>query len=238
MNLNRTLCALIPVALLLSLSVQADSSETDRNKILQVFPELSAGAITPSPIPGLYQVMLGGQISYVTSDGRYLFQGDIYDTVAEVNLTEGQRDQARHAAIDQIAESSMIVFRPAVVKHSITVFTDIDCGYCRKLHRQMAQYNKRGIEVRYLAYPRNGRDTPSWFKAQNVWCSDDRNAALTQAKSGVMVKSRDCGATPVARHYELGRSIGIRGTPAIITDAGELIPGYVEPDELLGYLED
>lgn len=238
MILIRTLYALIPAVLLASSAVLADTGQTDRKKILAVFPELSASAITPSPIPGLYQVMLGGQISYITNDGRYLFQGDIYDTVAEVNLTEDQRGAARQAAIDEIDVGSMIVFRPDQVKHTITVFTDIDCGYCRKLHRQMAEYNKRGIEVRYLAFPRNGRGTPSWFKAQNVWCAGDRNAALTQAKSGLSVKSNDCGATSVARHYELGRSIGIRGTPAIIVEGGELIPGYVEPDELLGYLRD
>jgi thiol:disulfide interchange protein DsbC len=181
--------------------------------------------------------MLGGQISYISADGRYLIQGDIYDTVDERNLTESHREVARQASIDQIGESSMIVFRPEEVKHSITVFTDIDCGYCRKLHREMSAYNDLGIEVRYMFFPRSGPDTSSWFKAEEVWCADDQNAALTKAKGGVNINSEDCGPTPVAQHYELGRTIGIRGTPAIVAQNGELIPGYVPPNELLEHLE-
>ncbi len=240
MKLTQKLCALIPAALLLIASAvgAADTSEADMQEILQTFPELSAGTIVPSPIPGLYEIMLGGQISYVSADGRYLLQGDLIDVLEEVNLTESRREVARQSAIDQVDQSSMIVFRPAEVRYSISVFTDIDCGYCRKLHRQMAQYNELGIEVRYLSFPRSGPDTDSWSKAENVWCADDRNRALTQAKSGVNVKSDDCGPTPIGRHYQLGRSIGIRGTPAIVVQSGELIPGYVPPDELLEYLED
>jgi thiol:disulfide interchange protein DsbC len=240
MKSRRTLCALVPAALLLSASVLGaeDVGETDLSRILETFPELSTGSITPSPIAGIYQIMLGGQISYVSADGRYLIQGDIYDTVEERNLTESHREAARQTAIDRIGESNMIVFRPEEVQHTITVFTDIDCGFCRKLHRQIAQYNERGIEVRYLFFPRSGPDTTSWFKAENVWCADDRNAALTRAKSGIDIKSDDCGPTPVAQHYELGRAIGIRGTPAIVAQGGELIPGYVSPNELLDILEE
>jgi len=242
MKLNQVLCALIPVALLLSVPVigvaDSDISETDRNKILETFPELSAGSISASPIRGLYQVMLGGQVSYISGDGRYLIRGDIFDVVEERNLTEVYRETARQTAIDQIGQSNMIVFSPAEVKHTITVFTDIDCGYCRKLHRQIEGYNDLGIEVRYLFFPRSGPDTSSWYKAENVWCADDQNAALTKAKSGVDVKSADCGGTPVTDHYQLGLSIGIRGTPAIVVQGGELIPGYVSPDELLNYFED
>jgi len=240
MKLTRKLCALVPAVLLLSAPAFGadDVSGSDLKEILQTFPELSAGSIVPSPIPGLYEIMLGGQISYVSADGRYLLQGDLYDTVEEMNLTESRREVARQSAIDQVDQSSMIVFRPTEVRHTISVFTDIDCGYCRKLHRQIAQYNELGIEVRYLSFPRSGPGTDSWFKAENVWCADNRNQALTRAKAGVEVKSDDCGPTPISRHYQLGRSIGIRGTPAIVVDGGELIPGYVSPDELLEYLED
>lgn len=240
MKLKRTFRLLIPAALLFSAPVfSADEvNEADLSRILETFPELAAGAIAPSPIPGLYRVMVGGQISYISADGRYLIQGDIYDAVEERNLTESHREIARQSAIDEIGESSMIVFHPEDVKHTVTVFTDIDCGYCRKLHRQMAQYNERGIEVRYLFFPRSGPDTESWFKAVNVWCADDRNVALTQAKSGANIQSDDCGVTPVAKHYGLGRAIGIRGTPAIIAQSGELIPGYLSPSELLKQLED
>jgi len=240
MKLIRILCALISAVLLLSAPVfgAADVSDADQNRILEAFPELSAGSIAASPIPGLYQIMLGGQVSYVSADGRYLIQGDIFDIEEELNLTEAHRETARQTAIDQIGEGRMIVFHPEKTEYVVTVFTDIDCGYCRKLHRQIAEYNERGIEVRYLFFPRSGPDTESWFKADNVWCADDRNAALTKAKSGANIISADCSPTPVAEHYQLGRAIGIRGTPAIVAQGGELIPGYVAPDELLKYLEE
>jgi thiol:disulfide interchange protein DsbC len=239
MKLIRTLCTLTFFVYLSSTAVvAADVSDADYEKILKVIPELSRNAISPSPIPGLYQIMMGGEISYVSADGRYLVQGDIYDLEEERNLTEVQRETARQSAIDKIGENRMIVFSPDKVEHSITVFTDIDCGYCRKLHRQIDGYNQLGIEVRYLFFPRSGPDTDSWFKAESVWCADDRNSALTQAKSGATIDSDDCSSTPVEEHYKLGRTIGIRGTPAIIVQGGELIPGYVSPNELLTHLEE
>jgi thiol:disulfide interchange protein DsbC len=198
MKLIRTLCTLTFFVYLSSTAVvAADVSDADYEKILKVIPELSRNAISPSPIPGLYQIMMGGEISYVSADGRYLVQGDVYDLEEERNLTEVQRETARQSAIDKIGENRMIVFSPDKVEHSITVFTDIDCGYCRKLHRQIDGYNQLGIEVRYLFFPRSGPDTDSWFKAESVWCADDRNSALTQAKSGATIDSDDCSSTPV-----------------------------------------
>lgn len=240
MTSRSALRTLVFSTLLLSATVCVadDASDAARLRILEAFPELAGGSITASPIPGLYEIMLGGQVNYISADGRYLIQGDVYDTVAEVNLTESRREAARKSAIDRVSESSMIVFRPKELKYSVTVFTDIDCGFCRKLHRQMSEYNALGIQVRYMSFPRSGPGTTSWFKAENVWCADDRNTALTLAKSGAVVKSIDCGPTPIARHYALGQTLGVRGTPAIVTQTGELIPGYVEPDELLKYLEE
>ncbi len=240
MILQRLVRGLAPAILLcVTIACGADTiAEPDRQRILATFPELSAESISPSPIPGLYEIMLGGQVSYVSADGRYLLQGDLFDAELEINLTESRRELARKAAIDSVSETSMIVFRPAEKKYSVTVFTDIDCGYCRKLHRQVADYNALGIEVRYMFFPRSGPDTESWFKAGNVWCAADRNEALTLAKSGAVIASGDCGTTPVSQHYKLGRSLGIRGTPAIVTQSGELIPGYVPPRELLEYLQD
>jgi len=243
MTLKRTACLFASTVLLLSGAVlgapdSENVSAADHSKILEVFPELSAGSIRPSPIPGLYEIMLGGQISYVSADGHYLIQGDLYDTAQERNLTESRREVAREAAIDQVDESSMIVFRPKTVKHMVTVFTDIDCGYCRKLHSQIADYNALGIEVRYMSFPRSGPGTESWFKAEKVWCADDRNTALTLAKTGAAVKGEECATAPIAQHYRLGRSLGIRGTPAIVTENGTLIPGYVSPNELLKILEE
>ena len=214
-----------------------DQEAADIETIIAQFPELMPAMIRPSPIPGVYEIGMGTKLSYVSADGRYLIQGDLYNAETEQNLTEERRAVARAAALVEVGEANMIVFEPDEKTHGITVFTDIDCGYCRKLHRQIEGYNDLGIQVRYMFFPRSGPATDSWAKAEKVWCSENRNLALTQAKAGTPVDAEDCGATPVADHYELGRSFGIQGTPAIITDSGTLIPGYVGPDDLLKYFE-
>jgi thiol:disulfide interchange protein DsbC len=218
----------------------ADQDATAIANILASFPEVDSDDISPSPIPGLYEVGIGASVSYISSDGRYLIRGDIYDSVTEENLTEARRTSVRVKAIENVGENSMIVFspEPEQVKHTITVFTDIDCGYCRKLHRQIDDYNEHGIKVRYMFFPRSGPDTMSWYKAEHVWCADDRRSALTRAKAGEAVQSDGCGSTPVQQHYLLGQGFGISGTPAIIVDTGELIGGYVAPDELSKYLDE
>jgi len=218
----------------------ADQDATAKTNILASFPELNKDDIGPSPIPGIYEVALGASVSYVTADGRFLIRGDIYDSATEENLTEARRTSVRVEAVDNVGENSMIVFSPESkdVKHTITVFTDIDCGYCRKLHRQIDDYNEHGIKVRYMFFPRSGPDTLSWYKADHVWCANDRHSALTRAKAGEAVQSDGCGTTPVQQHYLLGQAFGISGTPAIVVDTGELIGGYVEPDELIKYLDE
>jgi thiol:disulfide interchange protein DsbC len=131
----------------------------------------------------------------------------------------------------------MIVFGPASAKYTITVFTDVECGYCRKLHGEIDQLNKLGVRVRYLAYPRAGPGTDDWHKMEAVWCSKDRNAAITMAKQGQVVQAK-CGATPVAKQYELGEEMGVRGTPAIFTMAGDYIGGYLPPGEMVRQLDE
>lgn len=232
--------AVFLLAMVLSGSMAAAGSVNeaeDMARIVASFPDLNTDEIRPSPIDGMYEISVGGKVAYISADGRYLIQGDLYDVQAEENLTEKRRIAARMESLDAISESRMIIFEPAETKHTITVFTDIDCGYCRKLHRQIDGYNDRGIRVRYLFFPRSGPATPSWFKAEEVWCAEDSNSALTRAKAGEVIESEDCGETPVAEHYSLGRTFGIRGTPAIVADTGELIPGYVSPTELAKYFE-
>jgi thiol:disulfide interchange protein DsbC len=226
----------IPFALIWGPVFADEQDDQARQKILEQYPELDAVDIEPTPVDGLYEVRIGAQVSYITGDGRYLIQGDVYDVETDENLTEKRRTSVRLDSIEAIGESNMIVFEPEDVKHTITVFTDIDCGYCRKLHREIEGYNALGIKVRYLFFPRSGPETDSWYKAESVWCSSDRNNALTQAKAGANVEARECELTPVAQHYMLGKSFGIRGTPAIIADTGEMIGGYVSPQELLEYL--
>jgi thiol:disulfide interchange protein DsbC len=168
-------------------------------------------------------------------DGRYLFEGELYDLENSRNLTESARAEARLALLGSVDPETMIVFSPKdrPVVHTITMFTDIDCGYCRQFHREIDQVTALGIEVHYLSYPRTGPDTESWSKAEKVWCAPDRNSALTDAKLGGHVPEASCTDNPVAEHYQLGRDVGVTGTPSIYAPDGTLIGGYLPPDQLL-----
>lgn len=200
---------------------------------------VSAEDLTESSIAGLYQVTVGSTVAYVTADGRYFIDGDVIDLESLENITESARAEARLAMLDGVDSDDMIVFRPAngEVKHAVTIFTDIDCGYCRQFHRDIERVNGLGIEVRYLFYPRTGPSTESWEKAVNVWCSANRNNALTRAKLGGSVPDAECGDTPIDDHFELGHRVGVRGTPAIFAENGELLGGYLPPDQLATALE-
>jgi thiol:disulfide interchange protein DsbC len=187
-----------------------------------------------SPIPGIYEFTQGADVSYLTADGRYFLDGSLYDMDSRENLTEAVRMRARLAMVGAVPESEMVIFGPKNPLYTITVFTDVDCAYCRKLHSEIAELNHLGVRVRYLFYPRSGPNTDSWKKAEVVWCSPDRNAAFTRAKTGAALDiTKTCEATPVAREYALGQSIGVRGTPAILTENGDYIEGYMPPRELV-----
>src|SRR5262245_52875985 len=173
-----------------------------RAAIAKRFPEAKLEDIKPSPVPGVYQVPVGADMAYVSADGRYLFNGDLYEIDSRVNVTELGRSSARSKLLAKLDERDMIVFTPQVVKHTITVFTDVECGYCRKLHSQMDQLTKLGIKVRYAAYPRQGPGTSDWRKMEQVWCAKDRQNAITQAKLGQEVQSKDCGATPIGKQFQ------------------------------------
>ena len=213
----------------------ADPPADPRVALLKILP---AGSkiedLRPAPISGLYEFSQGADVSYLTVDGKYFFEGDVYEMGTRLNLTETLRTKARVALINAVPESQMLIFSPKTPQYTITVFTDVDCGYCRKLHGEMAELNRLGVRVRYMFYPRTGPNTDSWRKAEAVWCAADRNDALTRAKMGFPVDtSRTCGATPVAREYALGHTIGVRGTPAILTEGGDYISGYLPPHDLV-----
>jgi thiol:disulfide interchange protein DsbC len=190
-----------------------------------------------TPIAGLFELRQGGDVVYVTADGRYGFSGDIYRVADKLDLTEARRRELRLEMIDAVPESSMVVFGPEKPRYTVTVFTDVDCQYCQALHKQIAEYNRLGVKVRYLFFPRTGPNTESWYKAEQVWCSVDRRTALTQAKAGQPLAVKRCAPNAVASQYALGRSIGLQGTPGIVTESGELLPGYMPPDVLLDTLE-
>jgi thiol:disulfide interchange protein DsbC len=195
--------------------------------------------LRPSPIPGIYEYMQGAEISYLTADGKYFIDGNLYDMGTRENLTEDLRAHARSALINAVPESQMVIFSPKNPLYTVTVFTDVDCAYCRKLHSEIAELNRLGVRVRYMFYPRTGPNTESWRKAEVVWCSANRNDALTQAKLGAALDmNKTCDANPVAREYALGQSIGVRGTPAIVTDRGDYLAGYMPPRELVQQLKE
>ena len=210
----------------------ATAKRPDTTHLQTVLKGEKPDSITPSAIAGLYEVVLGGQVIYLSEDGQFAVQGEIVNLTSLDNLTENRRGQLRGKAIDALGEQNMVVFGPeGPVKHTVTVFTDIDCGYCRKLHTQIEAYNKEGIKVRYLWFPREGIDSESYKKAVAVWCADDRRAAMTKAKRGENIELKSCD-NPVKREYELGQKLGVRGTPSIILESGDMIPGYVSPTQL------
>jgi thiol:disulfide interchange protein DsbC len=222
-----------------SQAVAADSHADPRAALIKLLP---AGSkledLKQSPIPGIYQFVQGADVSYLTADGKYFLDGNLYDMATRANLTEAIRSRARLAMINAVPESQMVIFSPKNPLYTITVFTDVDCQYCRKLHSDIAEINKLGVRVRYMFFPRTGPNTESWRKAEVVWCSADRNEALTRAKAGAQLDmNKTCGPTPVAREYELGQNIGVRGTPAIVTDGGDFINGYMPPRELVQALK-
>ena len=236
----KKLCLLLMLALTAGIaSAEAAKTAVDpRVEIAKKFPGVKAEDIKPSAIKGLFEVSLGADTAYVSSDGKYLISGDMYDIDARTNLTEAGRSDTRKKLLAKLDEKDMIVFAPENAKHTITVFTDVECGYCRKLHSEIEQINKLGVRVRYMAYPRAGPGTEDWQKMEAVWCSKDRKSAITQAKQGTDVKAASCGATPIAKQYALGEQMGVRGTPAIFTASGDYIGGYLPPQQLLEQLNE
>jgi thiol:disulfide interchange protein DsbC len=215
----------------------AASPATDTAIPAAIPPGAKPEDVRPTPVPGLFEVRRGADVLYMTQDGKYALIGDLYQLSTHNNLTEDRRRQLRMKLIGSVPESSMLVFSPEEPKYTITVFTDVDCVYCRALHKQIADYNRLGIRVRYMFFPRTGPDTESWHKAEQVWCSSDRKAALTRAKLGQPLTTPVCANTPVAQEYALGKAVGITGTPGIVTSSGDLLPGYMPPEAMLEELK-
>lgn len=233
--MNRFFSMAAILAVIPTLAAAADEGDP-RAAIAQMIPGLTVEDVAQGPIDGLYEVTMGSQVVYLSADRRYLVKGDIIDLTTNESVTEKRRSGLRLETLNALDDSQMVVFGPDDAPHTVTVFTDIDCTYCRKLHREMSALNDRGIRVRYVFYPRYGPGSDSWVKADAVWCSDDRQTAMTRAKSGEDVEAESC-PTPVAEHYALGNKLGVRGTPALVMDDGELIGGYVPAAELATYLD-
>jgi len=202
----------------------------------QKFPDEKIVGVRATPLKGIYEIMIPPHVYYSNIDASYVFRGDIFKMSNQINITQNRRKVARRKAIELVDEDTMIEFKAAKPRYTVSVFTDTDCVYCRKLHSQMAEYNNRGITVRYLAFPRGGKHSASFAKSNAVWCAKDRQKAITNAKNDVAIEKVDC-ESPVLKHYNLGKKFGIQGTPAIVLDDGDMIPGYVSPERLLAELE-
>ncbi|MFT6286025.1 MAG: thiol:disulfide interchange protein DsbC [Halieaceae bacterium] len=204
-----------------------------------VVPSKNVGveSVSASEIPGMYVVQLeNGPLVYSSASGKYFIIGDLYAVQSDelVNLTERSQDGVRKALIASVATEDMIVFSPeGEIRGSVTVFTDSTCFYCQKLHREVPELNRKGVEVRYLAYPRSGVDSDSYRELATAWCSDNPKDALTKLKNREPVDNNVCADNPVADQYALGGKLGVRGTPAIVTESGQMIPGYQAADQLI-----
>ena len=235
------LLALMPV----SMAQNLNETQSLREKLVQAIEvasqnQLQIVSLKATPLPRIYEVELNsGEILYSDISGDYLFAGDMYQTTGSglLNLSAGTRQIRTQEKIASIPEEEMIIFTPETeVKATLTVFTDVDCTYCRALHRDIDMILEKGIQVRYLAYPRGGENAESYDKMLSVWCSDDRHKTLTQAKNGQNLPKRNC-ESPVLTHYFLGNELGISGTPALVFPDGRVIPGYVEVDRLVTMLQ-
>ncbi len=238
MNIRLSIAALAVFAVVPATAQEADAElEQVRQKVNAMFKVIDPKDVNPSPVDGWYTIHRGSVVAYVSASGRYLLQGDLIDLDQNVNLSEAVRNNSRRDLMSAIPDDEVIAFSPADVKYSVSIFTDVDCTYCRRLHSQIDQYLALGIEIRYLMYPRNGPTSPAWATAQEVWCSSDRNGALTAAKADRTFASAECDASIVDHHYQLGQEVGLSGTPAIVLDDGTLISGYLPPDQLKARLD-
>ena len=195
----------------------------------------NVASIKASPMPGVVEVLTDQGLFYASADGNFLLHGKMYGLGDNVsNLTEESLAQVRVDGMVKFTDN-MIVYPAKNEKHVVTVFTDITCGYCRKMHEQMSAYNDKGITVRYLAYPRagvkdrNGSYSQGFKDLRSIWCHEDAETALTKAKSGSSVAARICEA-PIEEEFNFGRQVGVTGTPAIMLKNGMMVPGYQDPD--------
>lgn len=232
-------CLLVVAQPLIADEQMAEVTERITERLQHINPELRPDRVEPSPVPDLYQVVIDGQVLYITGDGRYLVQGDMMDLELRRSVSDGLRGQVRLEQLEAHGVENMIVY-PADgdIEHAVTVFTDIDCPYCRQFHGDIDSYNREGIEVRYIQMPRAGLGSDSHRKAVAVWCADDRNAAMDEAKErGDISGATDCD-DPIEEQLALARALGVNSTPSIITDRGTMHRGLVPADELRQMLDE
>lgn len=221
--------------LVLSIPTMADEADDVakiRAELVKMIPVVEEAEISATDVKGVYRMLIQGNYAYAYVDGDFALIGDLFNTKDKVNLGEVAASQRMADIIDAVPTSKMIIYGPENPKRYITVFTDIDCGYCQKLHKEIPQLTEAGIQVRYLAYPRSGVPSASYDKYVSVWCNDDQQTALTSAKAGNTPVAAVCD-NPVEETFNLGREVGVRGTPTMIFDDGTVVPGYVQYEQLI-----
>jgi len=207
-----------------------------RAALQQLDPDYVPDYVGAAPFPGFREVVVSGQVLYVSDDGRYVMQSQPYDIQAKAMVNSEGLLAYRRSLLDKANHGDRIVFAAPNAKHTISVFTDIECGYCRKLHQDIAELNRNGITVEYLAFPRMGLGSKDYTDMISVWCSSDRRKALTEAKQGKPVAAKNC-TNPVAMQYALGQQLGVNGTPAIFAADGTQLGGYLPPAQLRATLD-
>lgn len=231
---NTLLGVMMSIALLPSLSLAQKNTQHLEEKLKKAYPQLTIDEIAASPIDGLYQVTASGNVVYITKEGRYLLVGELLDLDdKQNNLTENARKKSRLKSLQSISEDKMIIFPAKKPEYTITVFTDVDCGYCKKMQNDMAKINDLGISVRYLAFPRTGTNSPTGEKMIKIWCAKDKKQAFHNANEGKEPEGSICPNNSVTAGYELGAAIGINGTPTMVFEDGTFFPGYLPPEKIL-----
>ena len=216
-------------------TANADEAQI-RKSLAKSMPSIEIKFIEPSVIKGVYEVSSSASIFYISEDGKYLLQGKLIDVAARKDLTESKLSKTRVIALDKLGEDNMIIFKAPKPQYTVSIFTDIDCGYCRKLHSEMDSYLQKGISIRYLFFPRAGKGSESYEKAVSVWCAKDRNVALTLAKKGADPEKKSCD-NPIDKHMDLAYEFGATGTPMIVTEKGMVLPGYLPANKLIEALK-
>ncbi len=214
-------------------AVELDNTDKLKQALAKVMPSVKTTKITATPIEGLYEVIVGSQVVYMSVDARYMIEGDLYDLQTRKNISESAKSAIRLVALEKLGVNKMLVYKPKKVESTITVVTDIDCPYCRRLHDEVPDYLKNNIQVRYIFMPLKG--SASMKKSVSVWCADDQQLALDIAKAGGEVEEKTCD-NPINEHLRLARELGVRGTPAILLEDGQMLPGYVPVNKLLAEL--
>ena len=238
MKIVYAICSkLIPFMLLLQLGqgVSAQDHEKVLEPLKKLRPDFKFESVEPSQVEGIYKANIErGPTIYLTEDGRYFFAGDFFEVgdTGLINIAEKELESERKGLLAEVALDDMIIFGAENKKAHIYVFTDVDCYYCQKLHREMEEMNSLGIEVRYLAYPRAGIGSPSYNKVASAWCAEEPNEALTRLKAGKEIPENVCEGNPIAAQYDLGGRLGVSGTPALVTEDGKLFPGYKPAEQL------